>query len=253
MMKRKRPMSIARPPAVAQNLPLTVMPAKALPLLPVCERVAYRISEKPCGPALSDGVRSPPGMTAAIAARPERRDAEVQDREHRQLHLSALDLLAQVLGRAADHQPGDEHREDGEHQHAQDADADAAEDDLAERDVEHRHAAGQRREAVVHGVDRAGRGVGGDGGPQRGRADAEADLLALLLPPACVERGRLVGSGPGQDRVAGLLAPEHDAHAQDHEHHGGREERPALPLVAGEPAERVGEAPPGWRGSPASR
>ena len=35
-----------------------------------------------------------------------------QQGEHRQLHLAGLDLLAQVLGRAADHQPGDEDADD---------------------------------------------------------------------------------------------------------------------------------------------
>ena len=40
MMKKNRPQSMTRPPVVVQNLPLTVMPAKALPLLPVCEMVA---------------------------------------------------------------------------------------------------------------------------------------------------------------------------------------------------------------------
>ena len=43
-----------------------------------------------------------------------------------------LDLLAQILRRASNHQPGDEDREDGEDQQAVEAGADAAEDDLAE-------------------------------------------------------------------------------------------------------------------------
>ena len=44
---------------------------------------------------------------------------------------NGLDLLAQVLGRAADHQAGDEDRQDDEDQHPVQARADAAEDHLA--------------------------------------------------------------------------------------------------------------------------
>src|SRR5664280_1271228 len=69
MMKKKRPHIMTRPPAVDQNLPLTVIPAKALPLLPVWEIVAYRISDRPCGPWLSTA-SFPAGTTAAIAASP---------------------------------------------------------------------------------------------------------------------------------------------------------------------------------------
>ena len=66
-----------------------------------------------------------------------------------------------------------------EDQHAVEAGADAAEDDLAELDVDQRHQAAERREAVVHGVDRAARACGGDGGEERRVGDAEADLLAF--------------------------------------------------------------------------
>ncbi len=56
----------------------------------------------------------------------ERGDAEDRqrqhgDREHRQLDLAALDLLADIFGRAPDHQAGDEDREDGEQQEAVEA------------------------------------------------------------------------------------------------------------------------------------
>ena len=44
--------------------------------------------------------------------------------------------------------------------------------------------------------------------------------LPSWLPPACVEVAAWVGPDPGQVGVAGLLAPEHDAHAHHHEHHG---------------------------------
>ena len=47
-------------------------------------------------------------------------------------------------GRSAHHQPRDEDGDDGEHQHAVQAAADAAEDDLAELDEEQRHQPAQR-------------------------------------------------------------------------------------------------------------
>ncbi len=88
-----------------------------------------------------------------------------QDRRRRQqngqgghLHLAGFDLLAQILRRAANHQPGDEDGQDDEDQHAVEARADAAEDNFAQQHVEQGHAAGERAEAAVHGVDRA---VGG--------------------------------------------------------------------------------------------
>src|SRR5438128_9952097 len=48
---KKRPISIAMPSVVFQYV-LAPSPAKAEPLLPVADVNAYRISEKPCGPAL---------------------------------------------------------------------------------------------------------------------------------------------------------------------------------------------------------
>ena len=102
-----------------------------------------------------------------------------QDGEHRHLDLLGLDLLAEILRRAADHQPGDEHGDDDEQQHAVEAGADAAEDDLAELHVDDRDHAAERREAVVHGVDRAAGGGRGDDREERRVGDAEADLLAL--------------------------------------------------------------------------
>jgi hypothetical protein len=49
------------------------------------------------------------------------------------LHLAGFDLLAQVLRRAADHQPGDEDGQDDEDQHAVETGADAAEDNFAQQ------------------------------------------------------------------------------------------------------------------------
>jgi hypothetical protein len=61
------------------------------------------------------------------------------------LTLARLDLLADVLRRASDHQAGHEDGEDDEDQHAVEARADAADDDLAELHVDERDHAAQRR------------------------------------------------------------------------------------------------------------
>ena len=84
--------------------------------------------------------------------RGNRRPAEIhqrqdQDGEHGHLDLLGLDLLADILGRAAHHQAGDEDRDDDEQQHAVEAGADAADDDLAKLDVDQRDHAAERGEA----------------------------------------------------------------------------------------------------------
>ena len=97
---------------------------------------------KPCGPGVED--RRPPVLVRdrhAAVIEHGQRDAERA--EHDELDLARLDLLAQVLGRAADHEPGEEHREQDEEQHPVEPRADAAEDDLAHRDVGERHGAAQ--------------------------------------------------------------------------------------------------------------
>ena len=75
----------------------------------------------------------------------EAEDGQRQDqhRQHGVLHLAAFDLLAEQFRRAADHQPGDEDRQDREHQHAVEARADAAGQHFAELDQEHRHQAAE--------------------------------------------------------------------------------------------------------------
>src|SRR5512140_864662 len=53
------------------------------------------------------------------------RERENQHGEHRELHFFGLDLLAEVLGRAPDHEARDEDREDDEEEHAVQPGADA--------------------------------------------------------------------------------------------------------------------------------
>ena len=161
----------------------------------------------------------------------------------RHLHVVGLDLLAQVLGGAADHQPGDEHRQDGEHQHAVQAGADAAEHHLAELHVDQRHRAAQRRVRVVHRVHRAARGVGGDGGEQPRLGDAEARLLAFHVAAGLRGADALVDAQRGELRVA-LLLEAHRGDRADREHQVHRDQhRPALALVLHHAAEDQGTAP----------
>ena len=83
---------------------------------------------------------------------------------------------------------------------AHDADPDAAEDHLAEGDVEHRHAAGQRREAVVDALTAPHRRVGRDRRPEDRVGDAEAHLLALHVA-AGLRRGAACRSRPSLVRI----------------------------------------------------
>ena len=93
-----------------------------------CRRTGSRVS--PCGPALR--IEAVPHVpSTATAAKSRMLAGEIKQGQAGHLDLEALDLLAQVLRRAAHHQPGDEHGQDGVHQHAVEPGADPAEDDLA--------------------------------------------------------------------------------------------------------------------------
>ncbi len=69
----------------------------------------------------------------------EDRQRQAEEGEDRHLDLLRLELFAEVFGGAPDHQPGDEHRNDGEGEDAVEAGADAAKDHLAELDVDEGH------------------------------------------------------------------------------------------------------------------
>ncbi len=145
-----------------------------------------------------------------------------EEREARELHLLGLDLLAQELGRAADHHAGHEHRDDHEDQHVDEADAHAAED-VVEPHADQRHQASERRERVVHRVDRPIRRHRRRDRPERREAGAEADLLAFH------RAGRLVHAHGRDGGIAsGFLGDaEHDHRQVDGEH--GREDHDRQP------------------------
>ncbi len=168
----------------------------------------------------------------------DRRPAEIHQRqdkngEHRHLDFFGFDLLADIFRRAADHQPGDEDRNDDEQQHAVHAGADAADDDFAELDVDQRNHAAERGEAVVHGVDRAARRRGGDNGEQRRGDDAETHLLAFHIAAGQPERVERVIAM----RLGGVAGD--DAGDEQDAHHG--KDGPALLLIADHAAEHIGE------------
>ena len=116
---------------------------------------------------LGEAVRAAVAETVERGLQQHRRAREAehhqridQHRQHRELHFAHLDLLAEIFGRAPDHQSGDEHRDDRDDEKAVEPGADAARPDAAGEHVEHRHEAAERRRGIVHRVDRAGAGAG---------------------------------------------------------------------------------------------
>ena len=130
------------------------------------------------GPGVGDARLAPRGDNRDRGADQHDRGRD-QDDERGHLHLVGLDLLAQVLGRAADHEAGHEHGDDREDEHPVEARADPAVDDLAELHQPHGHQPAEGGVGVVHRVHRAVGGRGGGRGPQGGVGDTEPDLLAL--------------------------------------------------------------------------
>ena len=170
----------------------------------------------------------------------ERRDEHV---EHSHLHVVRFNLLSQVFGSSTDHEAGDEHGNDDEDQHAVEACADPAEDDLAKQDVDHGNDATERHEGVVHGVDRAAACICGGGCKEGGVGDAEADFLtfhiaATLHYGGCrvyvMQKWIAVAFGPVGDKDAG----------KEKRGHGG-EDGPAVARRLDHPAqcyrERAGD------------
>ena len=166
MIIRNRPISIASPMVRLYQGVLALIPAKALPLFANAARVGVQNFRQAVGAAV---VQVAGGRT--IGAVPITILCELQDGaragkeqnggrsrnecQHRHLDFFPFDLLAQILWRPADHQSGDEHRQNGEEQHPVHARPRPAEDHLADLDIEQRHQAADWREAVVHANHRA--------------------------------------------------------------------------------------------------
>ena len=128
-----------------------------------------------------------------------------EHRQHRELHLAHLDLLAEIFRRAADHQAGDEHRDDRDDQEA----------------VEARR---RRRPARCSRPSRLNIGTSPASGVKESNIELTAPVLVPLVPVvnkadiAWPKRTSLPsklpsdGSTPsaGQDRIAGGLRPVDD-------------------------------------------
>ncbi len=160
-----------------------------------------------------------------------------QDGDRHHLHLEALDLLADVFRRAADHEAGDEDREQREHEHAVESRTYAAEHDLAQLDQPHWHEAAQWRERVVHRVDRTAGSGRRDRREERAGGDAEAGLLAFHVAARLQRARRLVHADGRQQWIALLLERHRAPCCDDEQNRHRREHRPPLAHVAHDPAE----------------
>ena len=87
---------------------------------------------KPCDAGVVDRREPARRSTIAIAVSDEHHRRHEERAERGELDLARLDLLPEVLRRAADHQPGDEDGDEDVEEHPVEAGADAAEDHLAE-------------------------------------------------------------------------------------------------------------------------
>ena len=171
----------------------------------------------------------------------ERKDEQV---EHGHLDVVGFDLFAEVLGGASDHEAGDEDGEDNKDEHAVHACADAAEDDLAEENIDERNHAAEGSEGIVHGVDGSAAGVSGDGGEEGGVGDAKADFfpfhVASGLGSGC-GRGDMLLVDVVEEGIAlgfGVVAGESSSEPENG--HGG-EDSPAVPRGASHLAKGDGE------------
>ena len=161
----------------------------------------------------------------------EHRQRVDQHREHRQLHFARFDLLAEIFRRAADHQPGDEHGDDRDHEKTIEPRADAAWPDAAGEQVEQRHQAAERRQRIVHRVDRAGAGRRRRRRVHRAQRLPEANLLALEIA------GRRVDAQRGHAQCSRAFRPIDHADADDEQNCHGDQDRATLLEVADRPAE----------------
>ena len=164
-----------------------------------------------------------------------------QDRDRRHLDFKRSDLFAQIFGRASDHQAGNEHRNDREHDHPVKAGAHAAEDDFAELDQPHRDHAGERHERIVHRIDRAIRRGRGRGRPQRRVGDAEPHLLAFHVTARIGRALDLIGAKLGEQRVAVLLDRIGERQQRRKNDRHRCQQRPALLRAADHATECVAE------------
>jgi hypothetical protein len=137
---------------------------------------------------LREHVRRPLGRNRTCLSRGgqhrDRREAEDrrgedEDRDRGEFDVAALDLLAQVFRGSADHEAGDEDRDDREDHHAVETGADVTGRDLAELDEHQRDKTADRREAVHRRIDGTRARAGCRGVVERGLDGAETRFLAF--------------------------------------------------------------------------
>ena len=151
-------------------------------------------------------------------------DRHHQQGHDQQLHFLGLEFLAEVFRCTANHQAGEEYRDQHVKQHAVHAGTDAAEDHLADHHVDQRDHPAQGIEAVLHAVDRTvGRGGGGHR-PQHGTGGAEARFFTFL-------RRGLFNRRVVQRRVGLVLGPHRSRTTDDEQGQHATEDRPALTQV----------------------
>ena len=143
--------------------------------------------EKPCAPGLASAV-VPQSVAANRPVGPRIRIGWTSRASIASFISRAPTFLPEVLGRAADHQAGEEDADDQVQQQVDHADALAAED-AVEPHADHRREAGQRIEAV-HCVDRAAGDVGRDRREGRAGRGAEAQFLAFEIAEMLIDRQR---------------------------------------------------------------
>ena len=139
-----------------------------------------------------------------------------------------LDFLAQVFRCAANHQPRNEHRQNGKNQHAVEAGAHAAKHHFTELHHHHRHHAAQRRVGVVHRIDGTARSAGRHHGKQCGAVDAKTRFLAFHVAARLHHAGRLVHAQRRQQGVARLLSRRDGDDGHDKHHRHGGQHSPTL-------------------------
>ena len=207
------------------------MPREGRPVIPGLGRIEVEHLREAMRPGIGDR-RHREWQHGGDRGQAKIHQRQDQDGEHGHLDLLRLDLLADIFGRAADHQTGDEHGEDDEEQHAVDAGADAANDDLAELDIDERYHPAERREAESCMELTA---------PQEAAVvdhrEQARDWQCRSGPP-CPPCCRRIEPKRGEVRVARPFRPIANDHKGE-EDDPSRRDRPALALVLDHAAEDV--------------
>ena len=194
---KKRPIHIATPSMQRYKGRAGGEPGKGRAVVPVAEREGVEDLGEAVRP-LVERPASPLGHHRRERGEAKDHQRQHGDREHGELHFAALDLLADIFGRAADHQPGDEHREDGEQQEAVEPAPTPPTTISPSWMLNSGTSPPSGGEAVVHRIDRA---AGSGGGHHREQSARRRCRSGLPCPPCCRRRA----TPDVVDRVAARL------------------------------------------------